>query len=382
MALWPMRAQAVVDAAESLTAAAAALPQSVTYSLDPITWTTTNGGSVTRAEALAVPGVTRSIDLMASTIGSLPIEKFRYEGMNHHRVSVGWLETPETTRRPRFNTIVDTCRDLILEGKAYWLVTERGATGKPMAVQYAEAEPGKIAFHTNNDGEITGCTYQNRYYPAADIIQFHGHHDGIRNHGANIIRTALALENAARRYAETPLPSQMIRNVSNYEMSDDEIAVLLADVKKARQESAIGYLNAGAELQTFGFDPGQMQLVEARMFTNAAIANLCGIPQHFLAGSNPSGSSLTYSNVGQENRGFVDYSLRPLLAAVEQRLSMDDVTVHGQFVRFSLDAMLRGNPLERATIYAQLIPAGVLTVEEAREWEDLVPDPQERKNPQ
>lgn len=375
MALWPVRAQAVVDAAESLTAAAAALPQSVSYTLDPLTWSTVNGGSVSRADALAVPGVTRSIDLMASTVGSLPIEKFRHDGGKHHRIPVGWLETPETTLRPRFNTLVDTCRDLILEGAAYWLVNKRDATGKPAGVVYAEA--GQIGFRTDNEGNLTGCDYKGRQYRAADIIQFHGHHDGIRHHGANIIRTALALENAAKRYAETPLPSQMIRNVSNYEMSDEEIAALLADVKRARQESAIGYLNAGAELQTFGFDPGQMQLVEARMYTNAAIANLCGIPQHFLAGSNPSGSSLTYANVGQENRGFVDYSLRPLLAAIEQRLSMDDITPHGQTVRFSLDNMLRGNPLERATIYAQLIPAGVLTVEEAREWEDLVPDPTE-----
>ena len=39
---------------------------------------------------------------------------------------------------------------------------------------------------------------------------------------------------------------------------------------------------------------------------------------------------------------------------------------------YDLDDFLRGNPLERADVYQKLIPLGVLTVEEAREEEDLV----------
>jgi phage portal protein BeeE len=68
----------------------------------------------------------------------------------------------------------------------------------------------------------------------------------------------------------------------------------------------------------------------------------------------------------------LDFSLRPLLTAIEQRLSMDDVTVRGQYVEFDLDDFLRGDPLTRADVYSKLIPLGVLTVDEAREEEDLV----------
>ncbi len=65
-------------------------------------------------------------------------------------------------------------------------------------------------------------------------------------------------------------------------------------------------------------------------------------------------------------------SLAAAVTAIEQRLSMDDVTVRGQYVEFDLDDFLRGDPLTRADVYSKLIPLGVLTVEEAREEEDLV----------
>jgi phage portal protein BeeE len=53
---------------------------------------------------------------------------------------------------------------------------------------------------------------------------------------------------------------------------------------------------------------------------------------------------------------------------------MDDITRPGISVRFALDQRLRGNPLERAELYEKLIAIGVLTVDEARRWEDLAPE--------
>jgi hypothetical protein len=38
-----------------------------------------------------------------------------------------------------------------------------------------------------------------------------------------------------------------------------------------------------------------------------------------------------------------------------------------------LDDFLRGNPAERAAFYRDVVPLGILTVNEARELEDLAP---------
>jgi HK97 family phage portal protein len=378
VAIWPLRAQSVVDEADRITAAAArAIEGAASWTTLPTggyPWesSSTLPSPVSKAEALAVPAVSRGIDLLATTVASLPIERLDSEGL---AAAPGWIEQPEPNR-PRFATFVDTARDLILDGVAYWLVRPGGrdSSGRLSrgSIVYAPADLVIPVLGRGADAaRVIAVDYAGETFPADRVIAFTGWHDGIRRHGSTIIRTAIALEQAARNYAQAPTPSLVIRNTSTYELSPGEISQMIDDVKRARQASAIGYVNAGVDLQPLGFDAAQLQLVEARAFTNAQISNLLGVPQHFIAGSSVGGSSMTYSNVSSEGRTLVDYGMKPLLAALESRLSMHDVSPARSTFRFSLDALLRGNPLERAQLYAQLIPLGVLTVAEAREWEDL-----------
>ncbi len=93
------------------------------------------------------------------------------------------------------------------------------------------------------------------------------------------------------------------------------------------------------------------------------LARQCGIPAYFLSAES---TSMTYSNATNERRSLIDFSLRPILTAIESRLSMDDFTPAGTRVRFDLDDFLRGNALERAQIYQILTGIGAMTVEEVR----------------
>jgi phage portal protein BeeE len=81
---------------------------------------------------------------------------------------------------------------------------------------------------------------------------------------------------------------------------------------------------------------------------------------------------MTYANVVSERRSLVDFSLRPLLKAIEQRLSMPDFTPNTQEVEFDMDDFLRGNPLERAQTLEILVRSGIMTIDEARMEEDLI----------
>ena len=399
MAVWPFQAQQVV---ESLTAAIGTRSElSPTPPFGwPSGWPSTDSGMdspVTRAEALAVPAVTRAIDLMATTVAAMPVEHIRVDAESGQRSRVQlpvFMEQPEgdlifldkadsklkrRMGRPRYTTLVDTAKDLLLDGRAYWIVEDHYSNGFPRSVKYAPLDQVE-AIPTDDYGDVNKILYRGKEIEDCDcgvhsknVIAFEGWNDGILHHGARIIRTALALETAARRYADVPLPSLIVKNTSNYELSQSEVTELLEGVKRARQASAVGYINSGVDLDTMGWSSEQLQLVEGRVFTNAAIANLCGIPAHFVAASNVGGSSLTYSNASQEARTLIDYGLKPLLTALESRLSMSDVLPRGHTWRFEMDSMLRGNPMERSQLYHSLIPLGVLSVAEAREWEDLAP---------
>jgi len=378
MALWPVRAVEAVELAQSSPISASA-PAS-TANLYPITPEAfqflAENVPVTRREAYAIPACARAVDLLAGTTAALPLERRSDAG----RLPLGWVDQPEGDR-PRYNTLIDTCHDLIFNGVSYWWVKQRDAQGAPRQGWCEYVSLDRINILDDGTVIIDEQTVSQR-----DVIGFQGWHDGILNHGGRTLRQAGALELAAKRYADTPVPAMMLKNTSTYELNEQEISDLLEGVRVARQSSSIGYLNAGVDISTLGYDAQQAQLVESRQFVNAQIANLCGVPSGLIAAASAAGASLTYQNIEQDNRAFVDFGLTPLLKSIEGRLSLEDrlgsawrtqVTPRGNVIRFNVNGLLRGNPEQRAHIYSQLVPLGILTVDEARAMEDLSPSQQE-----
>ena len=84
---------------------------------------------------------------------------------------------------------------------------------------------------------------------------------------------------------------------------------------------------------------------------------------------------MTYSNVLDERKQFVAMSLQPYLSAVEDRLSMNDITANGNVVKFDVDkTFLRVDPMERLLVTEKLLSLGLITTEQAMEMEDLSPN--------
>ncbi len=71
---------------------------------------------------------------------------------------------------------------------------------------------------------------------------------------------------------------------------------------------------------------------------------------------------------------WFDFSLRPILKAIEERLSLPDFVPNPVMVRFALDDFLRGNALERAQVYEILNRIGAMSVEQIQREEDLIPN--------
>jgi hypothetical protein len=115
---------------------------------------------------------------------------------------------------------------------------------------------------------------------------------------------------------------------------------------------------------------GDVYKRQARQHTANEIARLAGIPAWYL---NAETASATYSNVSAERRSLVDFSLKPIMACIEQRLSMDDITARNQIVRFDLDAYLRGNPVEQIDVVEKLLALQLIDIPEAQKMLDIVP---------
>ncbi|MDQ3678640.1 MAG: phage portal protein [Actinomycetota bacterium] len=122
---------------------------------------------------------------------------------------------------------------------------------------------------------------------------------------------------------------------------------------------------------------GDVEFVEQRKMSTAEIARIFRIPSWMIGA--PSGDSLTYSNVEQQQLAFVTHSLRPWLVLIEQAITNDPDLCRGPnvYAEFVLDALLRADHKTRAEVYtAALNPAtGWMTREEVRRAENLPAEP-------
>ena len=87
------------------------------------------------------------------------------------------------------------------------------------------------------------------------------------------------------------------------------------------------------------------------------------------------GSSMTYQNILDARKEFVAYSLQPYISAVENRLSMNDITANGNIVKFAVDdTFLRGDAMDRLNVIEKMLTLGLIDINQAKEMEDLTPD--------
>jgi HK97 family phage portal protein len=324
--------------------------------------------TVVRSEALQVPAVSRARNLLAGTIGEF--ELHRYDTTGQRLDALPWQRQPDAAAT-RAVTIAYTVDDLFFGGWAWWQITEiYREDGRP--ARFRRLDPARVSYDSTPDGQVVRWLVDLKPVPAGglgSLIAFQGLDEGLLSRAGRTIRTALELERAAQNYAKTPLPAAVLKN-TGADLPGDKVSELLARWREARRDGAVGYLNANIELERIGFDPAALQLTEARSYVVQELARACNIPAFFLGAE---ATTMTYSNVTAERRSLIDYSMRPFISAIEQRLSMDDVVPITQVVRFGLDEYLRGDVRERMEVYRTLRELDVLSIDEIRAMEDLSP---------
>jgi HK97 family phage portal protein len=328
---------------------------------------------VSRDTAWGCPAAAQGLQLIAGTLGSMPLA--RYRGLR--RLKLPALLAQPDPEEPASATFTRLIEDLILYPDAFLLVLERGADGFPMSARYVEHE--RIAdadLARDPDDPLAAPTKQYRIdgevlVPASEVIRFPAHWPGLLCAGASALRTSRLLELAAQRYADVDAPAGALRN-AGADLPPDKVDEMLSTWERARKARTIAYLNSVMSYETYSWKPEELQLVEGRRWQTTEIARVMNLPPKYVNAD--SSSNLTYANVESERRDLVDLSFRPYIAAVEGRLSMNDVCPRGQNVQMILDDFYRADLATRASYYvAALGPNGWLTRDEVRALERRLP---------
>lgn len=317
---------------------------------------------------MLVPAVRGAINIIAGSIATFPLERWR----DGRKIDPGtFLAYPEDYR-PYSRTMAATVRSLILYPYAWWQVTARDPAGFPSRVRWLD--PRYVSFTPVwGTAEIDDkwAWYKGSRVARTDLIPFEGPDMGLLHHGATILTTAIALEEASRTYATPSVPTGYLQQEGQYTMAKPDIEALLDDWEASRKARSTAYLNAGVSYHSVYSTAKDLQLVEAREESARQIGRMLNLPFRYMGVD--SGNSMTYSNIASERADFVDLCLSQYMEAISGRLSMPDRngSLPGETIRYGLDAFLRGAPTDRVARSQVLVDMGVMTRDEARALEGL-----------
>ena len=339
--------------------------------LEVATWDVPAWG-VSRDAALSVPAILACRDLIIGAASQMHV--YRYRGSERLDPGPLLVQPDPDTIWPA--TLGGTLDDLLFYGRAYWRVlafdgagSERNPQGFPLRarwIPYGDVVPvvdqDQGAYSQLIGYRVLG---EDHVVDPSLIVRFDSAFPGVLSVGWRTISNAIALEDAARRFADVDLPAGVLNNEGS-ELGDQEAADLVAAFEAARATHQVAFLQ-GVTYERTQINPHDLQLVEGRAIAATDCARLFNVPVAMI-GASPSGnaSALLYSNLASQLAVFVTDAVAPHLRTIEATLSLPTVTPIGQSVAFDIQTFLRSDPQAAADYALQLFAADVITKDEAR----------------
>lgn len=339
---------------------------------------------VTRRQALQVPAVLAGRNRICSTLATLPLKLHAPD-----RSIRDWtlFSQPDPDMPPSVTWAL-TYEDLLFEAVAWWQVMARDAYGWPTAIRHVPstsvtpapfpwAGPASVVTPDLQMPENPSGVYIDGVFtPNRDIIRFDSPNPPLLVHAARAIRTCLRLDSTAARYAAEPMGIGYFKSedpgVDPFEDEDDPqgaVQSFLDAWAAARRRNAWGWVPPGVTMGDGSqFSPRDLQLADARQHAVLEIARAMGIDPEDLGVST---TSRTYFNAEDRRRDLTDFTFGAYISAVQDRLSMRDVTPRGSYARIKLDGFLRSDIMTRLQAYQMGKPLGVYNDERIGELEDI-----------
>jgi HK97 family phage portal protein len=338
-------------------------------------YNTFGAGPMDRTLATQVPAVNRCANLIKGVIGYLPLELYK-KSTGEELAKPLWLDQPDI-RQPRSVTISWLVDSLIFYGQAFLRVQEIFADDlRPSRFEWI-ANTRVVAQLNAKGTEVMYYTIDGEKVPmvgVGSLVTFQGLTQGVLQTAGRTIQAALDLEKAAAISSATPMATGFLKN-TGADMPESQVQGLLAAWKSARQNRSTAYLTSTLSYEPVGFSPKDMTYNESIQFLVTQICRAMNVPAHMVSADMGTGSNMTYQNILESRKEFVAYSLQPYICAIEDRLSMNDITPAGQIVRFNIsETFLRSDDKARLETIEKMLALGLIDIEQAKEMEDLTPN--------
>jgi hypothetical protein len=298
-------------------------------------------GPLTRAVAMRIPSVARARHLLVGKIGALPLTVWRGEQQLQGDDVPSWTYRTDYGLPP-YHRMVWTIDDLLFTGWSLWARSNDEAGRLPLAMTRVPLERWRFT----PNGSIETRQADGRWTIASreEVCLIPGAHEGILNFGAGAIREAADLASSAAKAAANPSAYLELHYTGDEPLGKTDREDLIAAWAAARrgENGGVAYTNKYLEVKEHGTHEAHL-LTEGRNAAAVDMARVCSVPAALLDATNAS-ASLTYETTQGRNAEFIDYGLSLYMDPVAGRLSMDDVVVRGQSVRFDTSALRDAAP--------------------------------------
>lgn len=285
-----------------------------------------NYAPISRAEAMAIPAVSKARGLICATIARLPLKAANVDGLLPNEAQPSWTYRTDSAISP-FLRMLWTVDDLLFYGRSLWTVT-RGSEGQILTADRVPIEWWKVT----QEGQIV---IDDKPVSAEEVIYFPGPVEGLLDKDGVTLRSAISVGASLESRAKSPIPVMEIHATGTDEITEDEAKAIVQSYLAARRDpdGATVFTPNSVQLIPHGDQADGGFMTDGRNAIRLDVANITGVPAALLDGSTTT-SSLTYSTQEGRRNEFVDYGLSMWIEAIAGRLSADDVVPRGQHVVF------------------------------------------------
>jgi HK97 family phage portal protein len=355
--------------------------QTLFESGDDIVFGNLSGTNITPDTVFQVNAVYSAISLIADTISTLPVDAYvKRDGARFPFLPrPEWVVQPDVNlpRAAFYNQVIVS---LLLDGNVFIKAT---SNTRGEVVNLTVLNPAHVTVQRNGLGMLQFLVVGQDAPMSSEEIIFipdvmkPGDIRGISRIKAMGETFGLAL--ALERYASTFFGAGTnLNGVIEFPgmLTGDQARDLAAGFDSRhrgwKKGHRTGVLSGGAKFVTTQVDPEKSTLVDSRNQSIADVARAFNIPPHLL-GLNV---GMSYASVEQTNLAWVTHGLRPVISKIESALSPLLSRVpggEGAFLKFNLDGLLRADLQGRTAAYSTMLQAGVISINEVRSLEDLMP---------
>jgi HK97 family phage portal protein len=328
-----------------------------------------SSAGVAPVEAVSIAAVYRGVSILSNAIKQIGVHLYR-DDVRLESTPL-WIKQPDD-KITRAEFMARTVNSMAVAGNAYWRISRNG---RGETVKLEVLNPFDMMIESTDSGELTGYTYRGttEYTPNEiqhlKMLAMPGNLYGlgpIQACQAELRNAKDTRDFASKWFSDSGMAAQVVS--PKVPVSPDTLIDIAESLRNAQTGGSV-VSPAELSIQNLFLNPRDAMFVEVQQWNTAQVCRILGIPANMMLAE--AGSSMTYSNVEQEQIAFTRYSLSAYYVEIEQAMSA--LLPRGTDARMNIDALLRNDTLTRYQAHQIAIAAGFKTIDEVREDEKLAP---------